>query len=31
VVVLRNCDSCPVDATPVATRFLERLVAASKN
>jgi D-alanyl-D-alanine carboxypeptidase len=26
VVVLRNCDSCPVDASPVATRFLERLV-----
>ena len=30
VVVLRNCDSCPVDAGPVATRFLERLVAAAK-
>jgi D-alanyl-D-alanine carboxypeptidase len=28
VVVLRNCDSCPVDASPVATRFLERLVKA---
>ena len=26
VIVLRNCDSCPVDAGPVATRFLERLV-----
>jgi D-alanyl-D-alanine carboxypeptidase len=26
VVVLRNCDSCPVDASPVATRFLDRLV-----
>lgn len=30
VIVLRNCDSCPVDAGPVGTRFLERLVAASK-
>jgi D-alanyl-D-alanine carboxypeptidase len=30
VVVLRNCDSCSVDAGPVATRFLERLVTASK-
>jgi D-alanyl-D-alanine carboxypeptidase len=28
VVVLRNCDSCPVDAGPVATRFLDRLVKA---
>jgi CubicO group peptidase (beta-lactamase class C family) len=25
VIVLRNCDSCPVDAGPVASRFLERL------
>ena len=30
VIVLRNCDSCPVDATPVSVRFLERLVAAVK-
>lgn len=30
VIVLRNCDSCPVDATPVSVRFLERLVVASK-
>jgi CubicO group peptidase (beta-lactamase class C family) len=30
VIVLRNCDSCPVDATPVSVRFLERLVATSK-
>lgn len=30
VIVLRNCDSCPVDATPVCVRFLERLVAAGK-
>jgi CubicO group peptidase (beta-lactamase class C family) len=28
VVALRNCDSCPVDAGPVASRFLERLVTA---
>jgi CubicO group peptidase (beta-lactamase class C family) len=31
VIVLRNCDSCAVDAGPVASRFLERIVAASKN
>jgi D-alanyl-D-alanine carboxypeptidase len=30
VIVLRNCDSCPVDATPVSVRFLERLVAGKK-
>jgi CubicO group peptidase (beta-lactamase class C family) len=30
VIVLRNCDSCPVDATPVSVRVLERLVAAGK-
>ncbi|HYN09310.1 MAG TPA: serine hydrolase domain-containing protein [Vicinamibacterales bacterium] len=30
VVVLRNCDSCPVDATPVSVRFLERIVAATR-
>jgi D-alanyl-D-alanine carboxypeptidase len=30
VIVLRNCDSCSVDATPVSMRFLERLVAAGK-
>jgi D-alanyl-D-alanine carboxypeptidase len=30
VVVLRGCDSCPVDASPVANRFLERLVAATR-
>jgi CubicO group peptidase (beta-lactamase class C family) len=30
VIVLRNCDSCPVDATPVSVRFLERIVAATK-
>lgn len=28
VIVLRNCDSCAVDAGPVATRTLERLVSA---
>jgi CubicO group peptidase (beta-lactamase class C family) len=28
VVALRNCDSCPLDAGPVASRFLERLVTA---
>jgi CubicO group peptidase (beta-lactamase class C family) len=28
VVVLRNCDSCPVDAGPVAARTLEQLVRA---
>lgn len=30
VVVLRGCDSCPVDASPVASRFLDRLVTATK-
>ncbi len=30
VIVLRNCDSCPVDAGPTAVRFLERLVAAGR-
>ena len=30
VIVLRNCDSCPVDAGPVASRFLERLVTVTK-
>jgi CubicO group peptidase (beta-lactamase class C family) len=29
VVVLRSCDSCQVDAGPVASRVLERLVAAA--
>jgi len=28
VIVLRNCDSCPVDAGPVAARVLEQLVTA---
>jgi CubicO group peptidase (beta-lactamase class C family) len=28
VIVLRNCDSCPVDAAPVAARALEQLVTA---
>lgn len=28
VIVLRNCDSCPVDAGPVAARALEQLVTA---
>ncbi len=31
VVVLRNCDSCQVDATPVSVRFLDRLVTAAKS
>ena len=30
VIVLRNCDSCPVDATPVSVRFLEKIVATTK-
>jgi CubicO group peptidase (beta-lactamase class C family) len=30
VIVLRNCDSCPVDAGPVGSRALERLVLATK-
>jgi CubicO group peptidase (beta-lactamase class C family) len=29
VIVLRNCDSCPVDAGPVAARALEQLVTAT--
>jgi CubicO group peptidase (beta-lactamase class C family) len=29
VIVLRNCDSCPVDAGPVAARTLEQLVRAT--
>ena len=28
VIVLRNCDNCPVDAGPVAARALEQLVTA---
>jgi CubicO group peptidase (beta-lactamase class C family) len=28
VIALRSCDNCPVDAGPVATRTLERLVTA---
>jgi CubicO group peptidase (beta-lactamase class C family) len=28
VIVLRNCDSCPLDAGPTAARALERLVTA---
>jgi CubicO group peptidase (beta-lactamase class C family) len=28
VIVLRNCDDCPVDAGPVAARALEQLVTA---
>ena len=28
VIVLRNCDTCPVDAGPVAARALEQLVTA---
>jgi CubicO group peptidase (beta-lactamase class C family) len=28
VIVLRGCDSCPFDASPVAARILERLVNA---
>ncbi len=30
VIVLRNCDSCLVDAGPTAARWLERLVTASQ-
>lgn len=30
VIVLRGCDSCAVDAGPVAMRLLEKLVAATK-
>jgi D-alanyl-D-alanine carboxypeptidase len=30
VVALRNCDNCPVDAGPVASRILERMVTASR-
>ncbi len=30
VIVLRNCDSCVVDAGPVATYMLERLVTAAR-
>ena len=30
VIVLRNCDSCAVDATPVATYMLERVVTAMR-
>lgn len=30
VIVLRNCDSCTVDAGPVAARTLERLVTANR-
>ncbi|HEY5610359.1 MAG TPA: hypothetical protein VIL97_04070, partial [Thermoanaerobaculia bacterium] len=30
VIVLRNCDNCPVDAGPVAARTLERLVTATR-
>jgi len=28
VIVLRNCDDCPVDAGPVAAAALEKLVTA---
>jgi hypothetical protein len=28
VIVLRNCDDCPVDAAPVAASALEQLVTA---
>jgi hypothetical protein len=30
VVVLRNCDNCPVDAGPVAARTLEQVVRAAQ-
>ena len=30
VITLRNCDSCPVDAGPVAGRFLERLATVQR-
>jgi CubicO group peptidase (beta-lactamase class C family) len=30
VIVLRNCDSCPVDAIPVAGRSLDQLVKAKR-
>jgi CubicO group peptidase (beta-lactamase class C family) len=30
VIVLRNCDSCPVDAGPVASRWLTQLVTTNQ-
>lgn len=30
VIVLRGCDSCPVDATPVAVRVLEKLASSRR-